>query len=186
MVTGELKRGEELLSDFQDQQKAAMAKVKELRQQRKQLMGKAAAEAETKRREQAVRTAARQRASVKTEKKQPVLHRVDRESQGGVYDWQWEKGEGVWVRLVWVHTACPPGRSTGWLEGRSAVTSVQEAKRRADGALGRSQGGQRAMARMGRWGELLARGRWRGLDSPSGSARWRCRHRVEPWGPDRP
>ena len=67
-MTGELKRGEELLSDLQDQQKAAMAKVKELRQQRKQLMGKAAAEAETKRREQAERTAARQRASVKTEK----------------------------------------------------------------------------------------------------------------------
>ena len=61
-------------------------------------------------------------------KRQPVLHRVDREGQGGVFDKQWERGEGFWVR-----TARPPGRGTKWLEGKAARTSVHEAKRWPEG-----------------------------------------------------
>ena len=67
----------ELLTDFARPAEEAMAKAKELRQQRKkQRVERAAAEAETKRREQAERAAARQRAS-ENRKRQPVLRRVD-------------------------------------------------------------------------------------------------------------
>ena len=138
-------RWAEMLSDLRDGQKGTAAKAKELRQQRKkQRVERAAAEAEAKRREQAERAAARQRAS-ENRKKQLVLHRVDRESQGGVFDRQWEKGEGVWVR-----TARPPGRSMGWLESKSAVTSVHEAKCWAEGRSGIRK------AVRGRWLEWAA------------------------------
>ena len=93
-----------MLNDLRDRQKVSTAGAKELRQQRKkQRAGRAAAEAETKKREQAERAAARLRAS-ENKKKQPVLHRVDREGQGRVFDKHWEKGEGFWIR-----TARPPG-----------------------------------------------------------------------------
>ena len=87
-------RWEELIRDLKDRQQAAEAKIKELRQQRKrQRVERAAAEAAGRRKEQEERSAARQQAS-ENRKKQPVLHRVDREGQGGVFDSQWEKGEG--------------------------------------------------------------------------------------------
>ena len=60
--------------------------------------------------------------------KQPVWHQVDREGQGGVFDKQWEKGEGFWVQ-----TAHPPGWGTEWLEGEAAVMSVHKAKRWPEG-----------------------------------------------------
>ena len=57
-----------------------------------------------------------------------MLHRVDREGQGGVFDKQCERGEGFWVR-----TARPSGRGTKWLDGKAARTSVHEAKRWPEG-----------------------------------------------------
>ena len=85
---------EELILDLRDRQQAAEAKVKELRQQRKrQRVELAAAEAAAKRKEQEERSAARGQASA-NRKRHPVLHRVDREDQGGVFDSQWEKGYG--------------------------------------------------------------------------------------------
>ena len=131
MYRGEVvseERWAEMLRDLRDRQREAMARVKDLRQQRKkQRVERAAVEAETKRRKQAERAAARQRAS-ENRKKQPVLHRVDREGQGGVFDKQWERGEGYWVR-----TARPAGRGTEWLEGKAARTSAHEAKRWPEG-----------------------------------------------------
>jgi len=138
-------RWAEMLRDLRDRQRETTARAKELQQQRKrQRVERAAVEAETKRREQAERAAARQRAS-ENKKKQPVLHRVDREGHGGVFDKQWEKGEGFWVR-----TARPPGRGMEWLGGKAASTSVHEAKRWPEGRSNTRK------AVLGRWLEWVA------------------------------
>ena len=123
-------RWEELIytKEMKDRQQVAEARRKELKQQHKRRrVEHATAVAAAKRKEQEERSAAKQRASA-NRNKQPVWHQVDREGQGGVFDKQWEKGEGFWVR-----TARPPGRGTEWLEGKAAVTSVHEAKRWPEG-----------------------------------------------------
>ena len=89
---------------------------------KKQEQERAEEEAAAKKRAQEERSAARLKVS-KDKKKQPVLHRVDRESHGGVFDKMWERGKGVWVR-----TARPLQRATAWLSQKAPVTSVQEAK----------------------------------------------------------
>ena len=137
----------EMLSDLRGRKKETAAKAKELRQQRKkQRVERAAAEAQTKRREQAERAAARQRAS-ENRKKQPALHRVDREGQGGEFDKQWGRlgGAGFWV---W--TARPPGRGTKWLGGKAAVAGVHaRGKALAGGAIGHPQSCPRALVGVG-------------------------------------
>ena len=86
-------------------------------------------EKKAKRQEQEQRSAARLRASA-DRKRQPVLHRVDGDNRGGVFDRIWSRSEGVWVR-----TLRPPGRGTGWLGDKGARTSVREAKRWTEGRL---------------------------------------------------
>ena len=74
-----------------------------------------------------------------------MLHQVDREGQGGVFDKQWKRGERYWVR-----TARPAGRGTKWLEGKAARTSVHEAKRWPEGRSNICK------AVRGRWLEWMA------------------------------
>ena len=114
---------EAMLRELRERQKATTEKAMELRQQqKKRKQERAEEEAAAKRRTQEERSAARLKAS-RDKKKQPVLHRVDRESHGGVFDKMWRKGKGVWVR-----TARPLGRTTEWLRQKAPVTSVQDAK----------------------------------------------------------
>ena len=121
---------DKLLRDLRRQQKDREDAAKERRAVlRRERAERVAEEKEAKRQEQERRSAARLRASA-DRKRQPVLHRVDGENRGGVFDRIWSRGEGVWVR-----TSRPPGRGMSWLGNKSACTSVREAKQWTEGRL---------------------------------------------------
>ena len=64
-----------------------------------------------------------------------------------MFDKQWEKGEGFWVRKT-----RPPGRGTEWLKSKATTTSVHEAKRWPEGRAAIRR------AVRGRWLEWVAGG----------------------------
>ena len=118
------------LRDLRRRQHERDSAAKERRAELRRESTERAAEAtRPKRQEQERKSAARLRASA-DRKRQPVLHRVDGESRGGVFDRIWSRGEGMWVR-----TARPPGRGMSWLESKSNCTSVRDPKRWPEGRL---------------------------------------------------
>ena len=72
-------------------------------------------------REQAAKAEANLAASA-NRKRQPVLHRVDGASRGGLFDKIWMKGEGLWIQ-----TEKRLGRGMEWLANEGPRISVREA-----------------------------------------------------------
>ena len=134
-----------MLKDLKDRQQKAVERVKEIRQQRKrQRLEQAAAAAEARLREQAAKAAERLAASA-NKKRQPVLHRVDGEGHGGMFDKTWVKGEGVLVRTkkrLGRNMDCQAGkrrscRCSCGMDQTRRPTSATQCSTRGDGCDGR-------------------------------------------------